>query len=153
MLPAALLAGRAVPLFAARMWIIAAMPPGEALNLKPCSDHTGFQVHIRPAETKGFSLPYAKRKSYRPSSAVSLVSGDIQDAASLLRERAPARALASSPAANEWRVVRCGRSRWGGLPFYCGLVPSCGTCLDIGRNARRSGYFGFFRYRLRLLLA
>jgi len=84
MLPAALLAGRAVPLFAARMWIIAAMPPGEALNLKPCSDHTGFQVHIRPAETKGFSLPYAKRKSYRPSSAVSLVSGDIQDAASLL---------------------------------------------------------------------
>ena len=66
------------------MWIIAAMPPGEALNLKPRSDHTGFQVHIRPAETKGFSLPYAKRKSYRPSSAVSLVSGDIQDAASLL---------------------------------------------------------------------
>jgi hypothetical protein len=81
---AALLAGEAVPLSAARMRIIAAMPPRETLNLKPCSDHASFQVQIRPAETKGFSLPYAKSKSDRPSSAVSLASGDIQDAASLL---------------------------------------------------------------------
>jgi hypothetical protein len=34
---AALLAGEAVPLSAARMRIIAAMPPRETLNLKPCS--------------------------------------------------------------------------------------------------------------------
>jgi hypothetical protein len=43
------------------------VPPGDALNLKPRPYHTGLQVHIRPAETKGFTLTYAESKSDRPS--------------------------------------------------------------------------------------
>jgi hypothetical protein len=84
MLLAALLAGSPVPLRAARVRIIAAVPPGETLDLKPCPDHPGFQVDIRPAEAKGFTLPYAKSKSDRPSSAVSPGGSDIEDTASLL---------------------------------------------------------------------
>jgi hypothetical protein len=63
----ALLAGSPVPPFAAGMRSVTAMPPGDALNLKPGSYQTGLQVHIRPSETKGFTLPNAKSKSDRPS--------------------------------------------------------------------------------------
>src|SRR5271165_162375 len=79
----ALLAGSAVPLLAACMRSITTVPPGDALNLKPCPDHTGLQVHIRPAEANGFTLAYAGSKSDRPSSAVSPGSSGVQDAASL----------------------------------------------------------------------
>src|SRR5262249_39926501 len=83
MLPTTLLADSPVPLFAARMRIVTAVPPGDTLDLEPCPNHTGFQVHIRPAETKGFTLPYAESKSDRPSSAVSPGNSSVQDAASL----------------------------------------------------------------------
>src|SRR5262249_5951128 len=43
---ATLLAGSPVPLFAAHMRSVAAVPPGDALNLKPGPDHAGLQVHI-----------------------------------------------------------------------------------------------------------
>jgi hypothetical protein len=43
---AALLAGSPVPLLAARVRIVTAMPPGDALNLEPCPYHTGLQVQI-----------------------------------------------------------------------------------------------------------
>ncbi len=59
-------------LLAARMRSVTAVPPGDALNLEPCPDHTGLQVHIRPAEAKGFTLTYAESKSDRPSSAAPL---------------------------------------------------------------------------------
>src|ERR1700748_1886600 len=63
MLPAALLAGRAAPLFGARMWIIAAMPPGEALNLKHARITPVSRSTYDQRRPRGFSLPYAKRKS------------------------------------------------------------------------------------------
>lgn len=53
---AALLAGPAVPSFAARNRIVTSVPPGETLNLEPCSYDTGLQVHIGPAEAQGLAL-------------------------------------------------------------------------------------------------
>jgi hypothetical protein len=41
-----LLAWAAVPPVAAGVRIVAAMPPGDALDLEPRPDHTGFQVHV-----------------------------------------------------------------------------------------------------------
>jgi hypothetical protein len=65
---AALLASSPVPLFAARMRILTTMPPGHALNLKPCPYLTGLQVHIRPAETESFTLPDAQSECDRAAS-------------------------------------------------------------------------------------
>jgi len=45
-LVAALLAGSPVPFFAADMRSVAAVPPGDVLNLKPCPYHAGLQVQI-----------------------------------------------------------------------------------------------------------
>lgn len=50
------LAGLPVPLLTTCMRISTSMPPLNALNLEPRSYNTGFQVHIRPAESKGLTL-------------------------------------------------------------------------------------------------
>ena len=41
-----LLAWAAMPPFATGVRIVTAMPPGNALDLEPRPDHTGFQVHV-----------------------------------------------------------------------------------------------------------
>jgi len=64
---AALLAGSPVLLLAARVRVVAAMPPGGALDLEPCPYHAGLQVHIRPAKTDRFRLGACPEQA-RPTS-------------------------------------------------------------------------------------
>src|SRR6185437_4323721 len=85
MLPAALLAGRAVPLFAARMWIIAAMPPGEALNharITPVSRSTYDQRRPRASPCR---MPRERATDHRAPFLLLAATSRMRRASSRVR--------------------------------------------------------------------
>jgi len=73
-----------VPPFTTCAWIVATMPPFDALNLEPGPDDTCIQVHIRPAEAERLTLADAEGKRGRPPGAVSLPCYHVQDAPGFL---------------------------------------------------------------------
>jgi hypothetical protein len=72
-----------VPRFTACVWIAAAVPPLNPLNLEPGPYDPALQVHVRPAKSQGLALADAQSQRDRPASTVPLGRSYLQDAASL----------------------------------------------------------------------
>jgi hypothetical protein len=80
----AFLVGLSVPPLAALVRVVAAVFPGQPLNLKPGFYLAGLKVDVRPAQPESFTLANAERQGDRPASAVAAMSDNVEDFSNLL---------------------------------------------------------------------
>ena len=109
-----LLAWAAIPPFATGAHrIVTTTPPGNALDLEPRPDHTGFQVHVRPAQTQASGLGRP-----RPGARRATPLGDAD------QPRSHARQLGAAAAGF---LALCRRAPRTASKPPCGLGPASGV--------------------------
>ena len=73
-----------MPLLAARVRVVAAVPPRGALDLEPRLDDTGLQVYVGPTQAQRLALADAEGESDGPARGVATALRRFEDQPSFL---------------------------------------------------------------------